>query len=131
MGVFSQDQIAKGSRLFSDIVTGISLLTTATTSYDVECSGGDFLTISGDLTGAAIGDLSITVQPFEQDGVTLAAVVLAPIAAASPANILIGGHVYAIAKYDITGIGRVRIFWKNNNAGTQTLTRGSWRVSGF
>jgi hypothetical protein len=131
MGVFSRDIIAAGSRLFSDRITGVSLGTGVSTTYDVEVSGSDFLTVQGDLTGAALGDLVMTVQPFEEDGVTLSSVVLTPIAASSPANIFAGGHAYGIQKYDVTGIGRVRVFWKNNNAGTQTLTRGSWRASGF
>jgi hypothetical protein len=131
MGVFSRDIIAPGTRLFSDRITGVSLGTGVSTTYDVECSGSDFLVVQGDLTGAAIGDLAITVQPFEEDGVTLSSVVLTPVAADSPANILNGGHVYAFAKYNVTAIGRVRIFWKNNNAGTQTLTRGSWRATGY
>jgi hypothetical protein len=130
MGAFSQDIIAKGSRLFSDRVTGVALgASTGQTTYDVECSGSDFLTVQGDMTGAAIGDLTVTVVPYEEDNVTPGGIGLAPVTAV--ANTISGGHVYAYGKYDITGVGRVRITWKNSNAGGQTLTRGSWRCSGY
>lgn len=129
MGVFSQAILAPGSRLDSDVITGISLTTGLTTTYDVEVSNSDWLVIQGDLTATAAADLAITVQPFEADGLTLSSVVLA--ATLAPANVLNGGHAYQYAKYDVVGIGRVRIFWKNNNAATQTLTRGSWRTQGF
>ena len=129
MGVFSQTIIAPGSRLDSDVITNVSLGTGVSTTYDVEVSNSDWLVVQGDLTGGAITDLVPTVQPFEADGLTLSSVVLTPTQA--PANVLNGGHVYAYQKYDVVGIGRVRIFWKNANAGTQTLTRGSWRTQGF
>jgi hypothetical protein len=126
---YSQDIIATAKRLHSDVVVGQSLATGASYSYDVECSENDWLTVEGDLTGAALGDLAITVQPYEGDNVTLSAVVLTPVAA--PANVFASGHAYAYARYDVIGVGRVRISWKNNNAGTQTLTRASWRCAGF
>jgi hypothetical protein len=129
MGAYSQDIIAKGSRLFSDRVVAAPLATGASTTYDVECSGSDFLVVQGDLTGAAIGDLAVGVQPFEEDNVTLSGAILVPVQA--PANVFNAGHVYSYAKYDITAVGRVRVFWKNNNAGAQTLTRGSWRCTGW
>lgn len=127
----SIDIIAKGARLDSDVITNVPLGAGLSTTYDVEVSNSDWLVIEGDLTATALADLVMTVQPFEGDGVTLSAVVLAPIAAATPAQVLSGGHAYGIAKYDVTGIGRVRIFWKNGNVGAQTLTRGSWRTQGF
>jgi hypothetical protein len=128
---YSQTIIAPGSRLFSDRVLAQPIGIGGQLTYDVECSGSDYLTVQGDLTGAAIGDLTMAVQPYEEDNITLSSVVLTPITAQSPANIFAGGHVYGLAKYDVAGIGRVRIFWRNLNAGAQTLTRGSWRCVGY
>jgi|SRR5215469_3019346 len=128
MSTYSQDIIAPGKRLFSDRVTNQSLTTGASQVVDVEVSGTSRLTVQADLTGAAIGDLAVTVQPYEEDNITLSAVVLTPVQA--PANVVNAGHVNSYAEYDVTGLGRCRIFAKNNNAGTQTLTRLSWRATG-
>jgi hypothetical protein len=117
------------SRLMRDTIVNQSLATGASVTYDVECSATDWLTVQGDLTGAAAADLSVNVFPYENDGVTLTPIPLAP--AVTVANTLSGGHIYAYDKFDVTGIGRVRIAWKNNNAGTQTLTRGSWRAQNW
>jgi|SRR5215471_6769491 len=125
---YSRDIIAPGKRLYSDRVTGQSVLTGQSSVVDVETSGSSRLTVQGDLTGAAIGDLAITVQPYLEDNITLSNVVLTPVQA--PANVLGGGHVSSYAEYDITGLGRCRILAKNNNAGTQTLGL-SWRCSGI
>jgi len=114
------------SHLVRDVITNISLATTVQTTYDVEVAGTDWITVQGDLTGAANGDLGVTVTPFEEDNVTLTALPLTEAVKQGPT--VSGGHVYYYGKFDVTGIGRVRIAWKNNNAGTQTLTRGSWRT---
>jgi hypothetical protein len=39
--------------------------------------------------------------------------------------------VSAYALYDVTGLGRVKIFAKNNNAGQQTINHFSWRATGI
>ena len=123
---YSQDQIAKGAHLESDIVSNPTLAAAGTQNIDVEVAGVARLTILGDLTGAAIGDLAITVQPYFGDNVTLEAVVLSPMYT-PPANVVAGGHVSSYAEYDVTGLGRVRILAKNNNVGAQAL-KVSWRT---
>jgi hypothetical protein len=129
MGAFSRTILAPGSRLFSDRAVAQPVGIGGAFTWDIEVSGGDWLVIQGDLTGAAIGDLTVTVQPYEEDNVTLSGVVLTPPVA--PANIFAAGHVYLYNKFDVVGIGRVRVSWKNNNAGAQTLTRASWRCTGY
>jgi|SRR5215471_4364220 len=123
---YSQDIIARGAHLESDIVSNPTLATAASQTIDVEVAGVARLTVLGDLTGAAIGDLAVTVQPYFGDNVTLEGVVLSPMYT-PPANVLSGGHVSSYAEYDVTGLGRVRIFAKNNNAATQAL-KVSWRT---
>lgn len=130
-GAYSRDIYANGSRLFSDRVVAQAVAASGNITYDVETAGSDFLTVQGDMTGAAITDLTIAVQPYEEDGRTLSAVALTPLVASSPANVVGGGNVYALAKYDVYGLGRVRITWRNANAGGQTINRASWRLSGF
>jgi hypothetical protein len=127
-GAYSQDILATAKRLDSDVKTGQSVASGASYTYDVEVSNSDWLEISATLTGAAIGDLAVTVQPYFGDNVTLESVVLTPVAA--PANVFSGGVVSYYARYDVIGIGKVRIFAKNNNAGSQTLGL-SWRTQGF
>lgn len=117
------------SRLHRDVITNVALATGATTTYDVECSEADWLVVQGDLTGTANGDLTVTVTPFEDDGITLSGINIAATTSVGPT--LTAGHVYFLGKYDVIGVGRVRITWKNNNAAGQTLTRGSWRTAGY
>jgi hypothetical protein len=114
------------SHLARDVITNIALGAASGTTYDVEVSGTDWITVQGDLTGGAATDLAVTVTPYEEDNVTITALPLTEAVKQGPT--LSGGHVYYYGKFDVTGIGRVRIRWANNNAGAQTLTRGSWRT---
>lgn len=93
----------------------------------IQCEGDSTLTVQVDMTGAAIGDVTVQVNPVAADGATISGVNLVPFAA--PANIASGGHVYFYAEYDVSGLGAVRVQAKNNNAGAQTITRASWRLS--
>lgn len=119
-----------GKKLWEDVVTAQALASGATYIYDVECTATDWLVVEGELTGAANGDLAITVTPYEADGVTLQANTLIP-ATTSVGPTFAAGVVQFLGKYDVLGIRRVRIVAKNNNAGPQTLNRLSWRVQGF
>lgn len=127
---YSQDIIAPGSHLESDRVLGTSLATGTSLTYDVETSHTNWIVVQGDLAGAAVsGDLIITVQPYSEDGTTLETAT--PITADSghtSGPTLAGGRTYFWGRYDVTGIGRVRLIWTNNNAGTKVLTRASWRT---
>jgi hypothetical protein len=128
---YSQDILAVGSRMSQDVVVNQSLATNGNYTYDVECATSDWLTVMGDLTGAAVTDLVISVFPFEGDNLTLSPVALTQASATPTVGVAQGGHVYVQGRYDIGGIGRVRIQWHNANAGTQTLTRGSWRTENW
>jgi|SRR5215471_11244145 len=125
---YAQTIIAPGAHLESDIVSNPTLGAGLTQNVDVEVAGTSRFTVLGDLTGAAIGDLAVTVQPYFGDNVTLEGVVLSPLQVV--ANVLAGGHVSSYAEYDVTGLGRVRILAKNNNAGAQAL-KVSWRTQGI
>lgn len=109
------------------VVSGEALAAAASRTYDVEVSGDDWIVVQGDLTGSANGDLTVTVAPYSDDGVTLTAFAIVPSASGGPTNQ--SGRVRFYGKYDVLGIGKVRITWTNNNAGSQTLN-GSWRTAG-
>lgn len=113
---------------------GVAILTGATYDFPgdtnngiVHCEGDSTLTVQGDMTGAANGDLAVTVTPYEADNVTISGVDLPVVRSQGPT--FAGGRVTFIGEYDVTGIESVRIRVKNNNAGTQTLTRGSYHLS--
>jgi hypothetical protein len=119
-----------GKKLWQDVVSNQALTTGSVFNYDAECTSTDWLVIEAELTGAASGDLSITVTPYEADGITLQSnTPLAPVSSAGPT--FGGGVSQFLGKYDVLGIRRVRITAKNNNAGTQTLNRLSWRAQGY
>ena len=121
-----------GKKLWQDLVTNQGLATGASFNYDLECTATDWLVIEAELTGAANGDLAITVTPYEADGITLQTnTPLPPVAASTVGPTFGGGVVQYIGKYDVLGIRRVRITAKNNNAGAQTLNRLSWRTQGY
>jgi hypothetical protein len=106
---------------------GVAIANAANNDTDILCQGDSTLVLEVDMTGAAAGDLSINVFPFEADGVTVMGVAIAPITSTGPT--LLTGHVYYIAQFDVSGYDRVRIRLTNNNAAPQTLTRASWRLS--
>lgn len=100
------------------------------TSYDTDllCGGDSLLTVMVDMTGAATGDLTLQVIPFEGDNSTLLASV--PLTADHiDGPIFAGGAVRAHASYNVNGLDKVRIRVTNNNAAPQTLTRTSWRLT--
>jgi hypothetical protein len=122
--------LAVPRRLNQDVVVNNSLNPSGTFTYDVDVAGSDWLAVEGSLTGSAIGDLAISVQPFLGDNVTLSAVVLAP-STTPPPNVVSGPNVFATSQYDVRGYGRVRIIWQNKNASTQTLNQASWHLENW
>jgi hypothetical protein len=127
---FSQTILPKGARLDQDVVLNTPLVaTTGVFTYDVEVSYSDWLVTEAMMTGSAIADLAVTVQPFEGDNVTLSAVVLTP--QNNPPEVMSAGSIYHYARWDVIGLGRVRIFYANKNAAAQTLSMASWRTQGF
>jgi hypothetical protein len=110
-------------------IEAVSLATGVSTFMDAPVSDTDFVTVQADMTGAANGDLTITVVPFEADGNTLSGVALPPASGIGAGPTFASGRVTALLQYNVQGIDKVRITFKNNNAGTQTLTRASWRTA--
>lgn len=100
-------------------LVGQAIATGATQSVIVDVSDFDNITVIASQTGAATGDITLTVQPVEEDGVTVIPAVL-PAALAGTA-VLSGGHVSVVNQYDLRGLRQVQINVKNNNAGAETV----------
>jgi hypothetical protein len=107
---------------------GQSLASGASTQQDVGVSGSDELTVEVDMNGAATGDLTVSVYPYESDGTTLMPITVPIIGSTGPT--FVTSRVYFIGHYDVSATERVRITITNNNAGAQTLNRASWRCIG-
>lgn len=111
-------------------VTGTPSIASGATSFlDVDCAGDSELTITADMAGAASGDLAITVVPYEgtDNTILLPNAALPPIRSSGPT--FAGASVSFEGNYDVSGVAKVRIIAKNNNAGAQILNRLSWRLS--
>jgi hypothetical protein len=93
----------------------------------VPCSGDSTLVVEVDMTGGAVGDLTVAVNPYEADDATVMPIAVPQVQGVGPT--LVGGHVYQYAQFDVTGIEYVRVRITNNNAGGQTITRASWRLA--
>lgn len=100
-------------------LVGQAIAAGATQSVIVDVSDFDNITVIASQTGAATGDITLTVQPVEEDGVTVIPAVL-PAALAGTA-VLSGGHVSVVNQYDLRGLRQVQINVKNNNAGAETV----------
>lgn len=106
---------------------GAAIAPAANNDTDILCQGDSTLTVEADMTGAASGDLTVQVLPFEADATTLAGVAIAPVTATGPT--FAAGRVTYIAQFDVTAYDKVRIRLTNNNVGAQTVTRASWRLA--
>lgn len=93
----------------------------------IHCGGDSELTVEVDMTGAATGDLIITCEPYAVGNTSVMPISLPPLNTVGPT--LSGGHVYFVATFDVSGEDAVRVGIKNNNAGAQTITRASWRLT--
>jgi hypothetical protein len=93
---------------------------------DVPCGGASTLVVQVDMTAGAAGDLSVAVQPYEGDNLTVAPIGIPVTNSVGPT--LSGGHDYFYAQYDVTAVDKVRVRITNNNVGAQTITRTSWRT---
>lgn len=98
-------------------------------TMDAPVGSVDFITVQADMTGGAAGDLAITVVPYEQDGVTLAGASLPAVAGVGYAPAFGAGKVTAVQQYNVQGIDKVQVQFKNNNVGGQTINRAGWRVA--
>jgi len=96
----------------------------------IPCDGDSTLVIQVDMTAGAVGDLTVTVTPFEADNATLAAGMgLPPVQAPATNPALTAGHDYFYGEYDVASVEYVRARIANANVGAQTITRASWRLS--
>ncbi len=116
-----------GSLLTRGKTAGQNILTTASDDTDIICQGDSRLSVEVDMAGAAAGDLTVQVIPFEADAATLLGIALAPIRSTGPT--LVGGRVVYTADFDVSGFDKVRFRMTNNNVGTQVVNRKSWRLS--
>lgn len=91
----------------------------------VEISDASTLVIESHLTGSADADLTVQVNPVDDDG-TVFPIAQPAIQSVGPTHV--AGVVYRWAIYDVTAQQRVRIRTTNNNAGTQTLDC-DWRLN--
>lgn len=105
--------IADGGASF----TNTALTTGATQTADINCAGYTGLTIFARLRGTnTTADLTVTVQPYLPDNVTLHGAVLPVIS--STATVVVGADIQTVLQYLLRGTQRARILLKNNNAGT-------------
>ncbi len=92
--------------------------TGATVNTDFDISDFDLATVIVSMTGAATGDLGITVYPFEEDE---ANVPVAGLPVTAGTAVVSGGHVAQVLQVNVTGLKAIRVAVKNNNAGGQTI----------
>jgi hypothetical protein len=52
---------------------------------------------------------------------------LAPVTVSGPT--FSGGHIFYTAQFDVSSYDKVRLRITNNNAGAQTITRASWKLT--
>lgn len=102
-------------------LTGSAVGTGATGSVDVDTRRLGTLTVAYKLAGTVTtGDLTPNDPlPFDQNG-TVLTVGLPPEAVTAVA--VSGADVVAIRRYDVSGVEKVRLTAKNNNAGTLNLS---------
>src|SRR5262245_36612584 len=103
--------------------TPVSLATGAQTTFDIACAGESELSLQAILTGAADADLSVTVAALLPDNSVGG---LVP-ALQSSGPKFAGSTVTYYGNFDVSGVERVRVTLKNNNAATQTLNY-SWKL---
>lgn len=134
-GFYSQTIVAPGAHLERDLVRGpIALAHNATYTYDVETAHTNWIEVQGQLNATVTTtDLTVTVAPFEDDGVTLNPQVL-PVDTSTGAQAGVtsdGVNIHYVNRFSVIGVSRVRITWKNANAGSKNLVNASWRTESY
>lgn len=102
---------------------------TTTVTLDVLCTEREELVVTLDANGAASGDWTVVVVPFESDGTTVmpAATAVVP-AVQSSGPTFSGGKVGFYGRYDISGLGKVQVQVRNTTAGALNLNRCSAKL---
>jgi|SRR5579884_78198 len=103
-------------RLATNVAIGIG----ATLTFDVDVSDLDNLTVLVQQSGAASGDITVTVAAFEFDDATPFPLGLPPALSSGPTYDG-SANVNYLAQFDARGTKTVRVSVKNNNAAAQTL----------
>lgn len=98
-------------------------------AMDVDCSGRDTLTIQAQGQGAAVGDWTLAVIPYQGDGNTLQPVGLALPSLRAGAPAFAGGKVNAWAQYDVQGFDKVQVRYSNTTGGALIADRISANLS--
>jgi hypothetical protein len=116
-----------GTLLSKGRVSGGSLGAGAVSNLEASVGASDFITVEGDLgpTASAAGDLTVQVFPYSPDGSTLMGTPLTPVAGIGYAGTLVAAHSQLVQRFDVMGIDKVRVVFKNNNAGALPFT-GGW-----
>jgi hypothetical protein len=117
-----------GSLLTRGNATPGAIGATTTVNTDVDCAGDSKLTVLVEMTGAANGDLAVTVVPFESDNLTPQNNT-ALAAQRSTGPTFAGGVVQYEGEFDVSGFSKVRIQIRNTTAGALNINRASWRLS--
>jgi hypothetical protein len=108
------------------IIAGVAIGAGANNDQDIVIGGSSTLIAQVDMTGAATGDLTVSVLPFEADSTTIMPISMPVVQSVGPT--LSAGHVYYYAQFDVTGLDKARLRINNANAGAQTITRASWKL---
>lgn len=117
-----------GSLLTRGRVPSQAIGATTTLTFDLDAAGENELTLMVEMTGAANGDLTVTVIPFRGDNTTpLNNVALQPIRSNGP--LFAGGVVQYTGTYDVSGESKVRVAIRNTTAGALNLNDVTWRMS--
>jgi hypothetical protein len=101
----------------------------ATTNVDTDimCVGDDNLIVQLDANGAANGDWTVQVTPYESDNTTPSGVDIPAASSAGPT--FAGGKVTFFGRFDVRGVEKVRLRIRNTTAGALNLNRASWRLA--
>jgi hypothetical protein len=97
---------------------------------DAPVGSWDTVTVIARMTAAVASDASLTVYPYDSDGVTLMGTGLPPVPNVGFGETPKSGEDQAVAKYDVMGIDKVQIVVTNNSGNPQTASV-SWRVEAY
>jgi len=115
-----------GVPLTKGITTGQAINPASNYDQDIITQNWNTLVVEVDMTAGAAGDLVVSLFPFEGDNFTVMPIAIPPANSVGPS--LSGGHDYYYGEFDVSSLDKARIRITNNNAGTQTINRWSWRL---
>lgn len=94
----------------------------ATSAVDLVVSGWPTLLLAVRMTASVVGDITVAVQPYEDDGTTLFAQNLPTQATGTVAAAVVGGVVRLQNAYSLLGVSKVNVQITNNHAGPETVS---------